>query len=60
MTFTNRLSLGVSVNKSNASRVHETGTVPYTGGSRLNPDVVFHTGEHQVKRERVQTVRKKK
>jgi hypothetical protein len=24
---------------------HETGTVPYTGGSRLNPEVVVKTGE---------------
>lgn len=60
MNFTNRLSLGVSVNKNNASRVHETGTVPYTGGSRLNPDVTFNTGDQQVQRDRPKPSPKRK
>ena len=49
MTFINKLSLGISVNKSGASKIHETGTVPYTGGSSLNPSVVVKTGERTLK-----------
>jgi hypothetical protein len=48
MTFINGLSLGVKVDKSRATKVHETATLPYSHGSRLNPSVQIKTGERSL------------
>jgi hypothetical protein len=49
MYFINKLTVGVNVNKSGASRVHETATKPYTTGSRLNPTGPKKTGDQSLK-----------
>lgn len=46
----NGLTLGISVDKSHATKYHETATLPYNHGSRLNPDYSnIETGEKQIK-----------